>query len=387
MTRMNGWKMMGVVMVLAVSVAASAQTRQTSIPDRYPNLGAGARPLGMGSAFLTMPGSDVNGQFYNPASSDDFKQDWSFDVMNLMGAVDIKAYTVYKDVRTMARDMSNAANTSGKVAAFQTFFNNNVGRFVEVDIRLIPFAARTKHWTITMITEGNSVISLMNRAFPNFQLRGTGDVGVFGTTAWTLFEGLQAGVAVKGLYRMAIDKIVTTGDIVAQPNLSSIIGYKQWSKGIGVGADIGAKYTLPIWDSWAPVLAVVYQDIADTRFTAFKAGSGGKPAKIPQSVSAGVGVHPEMGDFRLHIEVSGTDLNQRKDILLKTHAGAELEFPRFGILKLALRGGANQGYPTGGATLDFSKFRLDMLVYGEEIGMVKREKGVYHYGVEFGFKF
>jgi hypothetical protein len=94
-----------------------------------------------------------------------------------------------------------------------------------------------------------------------------------------------------------------------------------------------------------------------------------------------------LGDFRLHLEVSGADLNQKKDLLLKTHAGAELEFPRFGILKLALRGGANQGYPTGGATLDFSAFRMDLLFYGEEIGMVKREKGVYHYGVEFGFKF
>lgn len=387
MTQLRWWKMAGVLAVLVASATATAQVRQTNIPDRYPNLGAGARPVGMGSAFLTFPGSDVNGQFYNPASSDDFKQDWTFDVMDVLGAVDIHSYTVYKDLKTMASDMSSAATTSGKVATFQTFFNNNAGRYVELDTRIIPFAARTKHWTITVITEANNVVSLRNRAFPNFQMRSTGDAGIFATTAWELFEGFQAGLAVKGLYRMTLDKIVTTGDIVANPNLSSIIGYSKWSKGIGVGADLGAKYTLPIWDSWAPVLAVAYQDIANTRFWAFKAGSGGKPAKIPQSVSAGIGVHPELGNFKLHIEISGSDLNQKKDMLLKSHAGAELEFPRLGILKLALRGGANQGYPTGGATLDFSVFRLDFLFYGEEVGMVKREKGVYHYGAEFGFKF
>lgn len=387
MTRMNWWKIVGVLGVVLLATTASAQTRQTNIPDRYPNLGAGARPLGMGSAFLTMPGSDVNGQFYNPASSDDFKQDWTFDIMNILAAVDAKSYTVYKDMKTMANDISNSTTTSGKVAAFQTFFNNNVGKYVELDTRIIPVSARTKHFTLTVITEANNVVSLQNRAFANFQMRSTGDAGVFATTAWELFEGFQAGLAIKGIYRMALDKIVTTGDIVAQPNLSSIIGYSQWSKGIGVGADLGAKYTLPIWDSWAPVLAVVYQDIADTRFTAFKAGSGGKPAKIPQTVNAAVGVHPELGDFRLHLEVSGTELNQRKDLLLKTHAGAELEFPRFGFMKLSLRAGANQGYPTGGATLDFKLFRMDLLAYAEEVGMVKREKGVYHYGVEFGFKF
>lgn len=386
MTQLNWWKMAGVLAVLVASATVSAQTRQTNIPDRYPNLGAGARPLGMGSAFLTMPGSDINGQFYNPASSDDFKQDWTFDVMNIMGAVDTRAYTVYKDMKTLADDMSGAG-TSGKVTAFQTFFNSNVGKYVELDARIIPIAARTKHWTITSIIEGNNVISLTNRAFPNFQMRSTSDAGIFATTAWELFEGFQAGLAIKGLYRMALDKMVTTGDIVSQPNLSSIIGYSQWSKGIGVGADLGAKYTLPVWDSWAPVVAVVYQDIANTRFTAFKAGNGGKPANIPQSVSAAVGVHPELGDFKLHLEASGTDLNQKKDVLLKTHAGAELEFPRLGILKLKVRAGANQGYPTGGATLDFSMFRLDLLAYGEEIGMVKREKSVYHYGLEFGFKF
>lgn len=387
MTQLRWWKMVGVMAVLVLAATASAQVRQTSIPDRYPNLGAGARPLGMGSSFLTMPGSDVNGQFYNPASSDDFKQDWTFDVMDIMGAVDIKSYTVFKDMKTMANDISDATTTNGKVAAFETFFNKNVGRYVELDTRIIPIAARTKHWTITMITEANNVVSLQNQAFPNFQMRGTGDAGIFATTAWELFEGFQAGLAVKGLYRMSLDKIVTTGDIVAQPNMSSIIGYKQWSKGIGVGADLGAKYTLPVWDSWAPVFAVAYQDIGNTRFKAFHAGSGGKPASISQAVSAAVGVHPELGDFRLHLEVTGTELNQSKEVLLKTHAGAELEFPRFGVLKMALRAGANQGYPTGGATFDFSMFRLDLLAYGEETGMTKREKGVYHYGLEFGFKF
>lgn len=373
-------------MVLGMSSVASAQTRQTAIPDRYPNLGAGARPLGMGSSFLTMPGSDVNGQFYNPASSDDFKQDWAFDVLDILGAVDIKAYSVYKDLKTMADDIGNSNTTTGKVTAFDTFFDKNVGKYVEIDTRIIPIAARTKHWTMTLVTEANNVVSTQNSMFRNIQIRGTGDVGLFGTTAWEVFEGLQVGLAVKGLYRMALDKIVTTGDIVSSPNLSSIVGYKQWSKGIGVGADLGAKYTLPFWDSWAPVVAVVYQDIADTRFKAFKAGSGGKPAKIPQSVSAAVGFHPELGDFKLHLEITGADLNQKKDILLKSHAGAELEFPRLGFVKLALRAGANQGYPTGGATLDFKMFRMDLLFYGEETGLVKRVKGVYHYGFEFGFK-
>lgn len=341
----------------------------------------------MGNAFITMPGSDINGQFYNPASTDDFKQTWTFEAMDVQGAVDTKSYTLFKDLKDMASNISNSATTNGKVAAFQTFFNNHTGQFVEIDTRVIPFAARTKHFTGTLISEVNTALSLRNQAFPNFQMKGTGDVGIVLSTGWELFEGFQAGLTAKGLYRMALDTTVTTADIIAQAKLQNIIGLKQWNKGIGGGADIGAKYTLPIFDSWAPVVAVVWQDIGNTRFKAFKAQSGTTPAHIQQSVTAGVGVHPELGDFKLHLEFSASQLNQKMDLLLRTHAGAELEFPRLGVLKLALRAGANQGYPTGGASLDFGLFRMNLLAYGEELGMVKREKGIYHYGAEFGFKF
>ncbi|PIR19937.1 MAG: hypothetical protein COV45_08125 [Deltaproteobacteria bacterium CG11_big_fil_rev_8_21_14_0_20_47_16] len=377
----------GLAITLFGILAPTLASAQTSIPDRYPNLGAGARPLGMGSAFITMPGSDINGQFYNPASADDFHQDWEFEVMDIFGQADSKSYSVFKDLRNMAKDISNSSTTNGKVSAFQTFFNQHVGQFVEIDSRIIPYAMRRKHFTGTVIAEANTVLSMRNPAFPNIQMKGTGDGGIFLSTAWELFEGFQAGVAAKALYRMNIDTTVTTADIIAQSKLQNIIGLKQWNKGIGGGADIGAKYTLPIWDSWAPVLGAVWQDIGDTRFKAFKSQNGGTPSRIKQSVTTAIGVHPELADFRLHIEFSASQLNQDMDFLLKTHGGVELECPRLGIFKLSLRTGVNQGYPTGGATLDFEHVKLTLLAYGEEAGLVKREKGIYHYGAELNFPF
>lgn len=385
MTRSHAKKFWGVAFFLGILIPVFANA-QTAIPNRYPDLGAGARPQGMGNAFITMPGSDINGQFYNPASSDDFKQNWTYEIMDTQAEIDTKSISMVKDVKNLSKDISNATTTSGKVAAFESFFNSHVGQFSESDLRIIPFGVRTKHFTGTVIMETNSAISMRNRAFPNMQVKGTADGGAFLTYAWELFDGFQAGVAGKVLYRNDIDTTVTTGDIVAQAKLANILGYKQWNKGIGGGADLGAKYTLPLWDEWAPVVGVVWQDIGDTRFTSFHSQNGA-PTRIKQSLTAAVGVHPEIGDFKLHLEVSASQLNQNMDFLLMSHAGAELEFPRLGVLKMALRAGANQGYPTGGASFDFGLFKLDLLAYGEEEGLTKREKGLYHYGVDFGFKF
>lgn len=389
MTQRATVKFVIIAIVLVVCATAQAFTQQTNIRDRWPNLGMGLRPVGMGSAFLTMPGTDINSQFYNVASTDDFKQDWKFSFMNLSADSTKETYSIFKDAKNMGTDISNSTTTAGKVSAFQTFFNNHVGQYAESNIRLPVFGMQTKHLTFTLIGEGNEVISLRNRSFPNFQFRSVNDAGVMVSTAFEVpfIEGLQVGVGVKGLYRIMIDKIVTTADIIASAKLQDIIGLKQFSKGIGVGVDLGAKYTLPIWDSWAPVLAVSYQDIGNTRFKAFKSNIGGAPQQTPQTVNIGVGVHPELADFKLHLEFATTELNRKESFIIKTHGGAELEFPRVGILKIALRAGANQGYASGGASLGFPGFKLNLAAWGEEVGQYTREQGVYHYGAELAFQF
>jgi len=367
-----------------LSLVASAQTT-TSIPDNYPSLGRGIRPLGMGNAFLSMKGTDDNALYYNPAAINDFDRNIDFRMPSPIVDFNTGMIDTVKDVFDLADDLDKETSDSGKTTTFNTFFNNHVGDFNSVNLLLPFFGVQHKRIAASVVLDSRSTISLRNRAFPNFELKTRNDGGVIvGGAHGFFFDDLQVGAAVKFLYRVGLEEIITMNDILAG-SLDSQIGLDQWKKGFGVGGDVGVKYKVYDFESSVmeflqPTVAATWQDVGNTRF------SGGAP-NTRQSMSAGFGIHPELGPAQFSILADFREINQKQDLMKKMHAGVEARFKELLFTETAIRGGVNQGYPTAGLSLDWPVFGIDVAFYGEEVGKTTRQKAVYHLATALNFVF
>lgn len=367
----------GVVVIGPLGVGA----KETSIADTFPSLGRSVRSLGMGNVGLTLPGTDPMVMFYNPAALQDLPRSAQFQLPSLTASINKDLIATTKDVLNMLDDLDSSTTQTGDLGFFETFFNKRVGQFQQVEVNAPLFGFGMKGWGAALLVDSRTTFSLRNRAFPNFEMRTRNDGAVaLGKSIGIWGDDLAIGVMAKGIYRVERDKVVTTSDVIAN-TVKDQLRWSSWGKGIGFGGDVGVRWRLPfLWDI-KPVVAVTYQDIGNTRFrkTAL--------TDTPQSLNAAIGIQPKFGDVDVFIEAAATQLNQKRDLMTRLHAGAEVRLPRWGVFQLSLRGGTNQGYATGGFTLDFSAIRIDGAFFGEEIGDRKRQGSSYKYAVAIGTHF
>ncbi|MBI2343403.1 MAG: hypothetical protein HYV02_03565 [Deltaproteobacteria bacterium] len=376
---------LGLTMVFGCLFLSSSiiHARETNIGDQYPSVARSVRALGMGNAFLTMRGRRTTDMFYNPATLHDLKPSWRFSAFGNDVGFSQKLIPMVKDLFDLSDDLKNSATDDGDINVFKTFFNKHVGEFQSVDYALTLFSMGRKDWGVALLTDSRTTVSMRNRAFPNFELHTNSDgIVAIGRSIGLFYDDLVLGALVKGIYRFQLDKIVTIGDILGG-ELGSIIGFDQWKRAFGIGGDIGARYAIPILWSVNPVIAVTYQDVAHTRFFAGDSGID----KTRNSLNAAIGIHPRLGDYELSVEAGASQLTDKRDIWTRLHAGAELRFPTFAATTLSVRGGTNQGYPTGGFSLEWPVATLDFAFYGEEKGVVKRVGANYKYAAAFNFYF
>lgn len=377
---------------LLLFFSSSALAERTHIANTYPTLGRGVRPLGMGNAFLTMQGTDENALFYNPAAIHDYSRDLTLTTGILPpSSVELNYVTIQlvKDVFDFQDDLDKATTDSDKIDTFKDFVDSHIGKFYSMAFRL-PIAGAYNRWfAASLISDDRIDISFRNRAFPNFEIRTTSLSGIaLGSAYGLLDETLSVGLATKILYGIENEQIITTSDILTQA--MDDFKWKEWKRGMGVGFDLGAKYHIPdfgvnIIDVLQPTVAVVYQDIGNTRFIAMKKNGG--PEKLPQTVSAGVGVHPTFGTIDTSLEVDFRELNVKEDLLLKLNVGAEARFPRMAGIKPSLRGGMQQSYPTVGCGLEIWKVTWNFAFFGKEVGQTTRQKAGYRLASEIVWRF
>lgn len=366
-------------LVLVLSSTPSF-AEDTGIGNEYPSLGRGVRALGMGNAFVSQKGTDYNAQFYNPAAINDFEKKRHYLFLNPGADINTGIYSTIKDVMDLSDDLSGDTD-SGKLDTFDTFVQSHAGDVNRVGLNLPLFHIRHKYYAAGLIVDGRTTISLRNPTFPNFELKSVNDAGVAAGGAYAFFDdSLQVGLNLKVLYRAAIEEQITSNDILNQ-DLGDIVGWSAWSKGYGVGVDLGTKYALPWWkETLRPTFGVTIQDIADTRF------SGGAP-KTPMSISAGGGVFPKFGPVDFGVLVDFREINQKQDILKKLHAGVEATFPKKFATKASVRLGTNQGYFASGLSLQFPIVGLHFAFYGEEVGEVSSQKASYRLASQLTFGF
>lgn len=365
--------------------SALASANDTHIGNTYPLLGRGMRPLGMGNAFLAMKGTDENAMFYNPAAIRDYSNELKINT----GLIPVPAFAFNYGTINLVKDTFNFKDAldaettdSGKIRAFNDFVNQHVGEFHDFEIHFPIIGMYNRYFSVSLISDDKLAISFRDRAFKNFEISSFNLNGVALGSAIGLFdETLEIGAVVKILYGIENARIITTNDILI--NNFDDFKWSNWKRGLGIGGDVGAKYSVPDFgidfiDTIKPTLAVTYQNIGKTRFK-FMQKNGG-PEALPQSVSAGLGFHPIIGPVETSILVDFRELNIREDFIMKLNAGVEARFPERIGLKTALRAGVNQGYPTVGGSLDVWKLRWDVAYFGKELGQYTREKCGYRIG-------
>lgn len=368
------------IVLLGGGEARAQQRKSTGISDEFPSIMRAVRPLGMGNAFLAMPGTDAIAQFYNPAAINDFEKERRYSVVAPVADFTPTFFGITSDLLDLRHELKSAQSASEKIRYFDSFTQRNTGAYDSFTTGMALFHVRHKRYAVGLVVDGRAVISLRNQAFPNFDFKTYNTAGVVGGSAIGLFDDtLQIGANLKLLYRMGIEDQITTSDILVY-SIKQLIGVGAWNKGFGVGADVGIKYRLPFMkDSLAPTIAVAVQDIAGTRFT-------GSVHQMPMSVSVGVGVFPRIGSGRFALLVDFREINRDINLLTKFHAGVEARLPKIGKTEIAVRAGCNQGYFAGGLTMGWGLFSIDFAGYGEEAGRYTYSRGDYRVATSMAFQ-
>lgn len=363
------WGMSALLVGLLLLPSTLLLAQSTSIPAEHPSLYKGVRPLGMGNAFIAMPGSDENAAFYNPAAINDYKRlgmrivsptlDFSTSIIGLVN-----------DTLDLS-DAIDAATTDGaKIEEFRNFVNQHIGEFQSIALRLPILQLQHKWFVLSTLADSRTTISFRNRTVTNFELSSRSDAGGLIGTAFGFWEDqVQVGLNLKVLYRISVDETITTDDITTAAKFSDVLSL---NRAPGVGFDLGLKGKVPSYgQKWLevikPTVGFTWQDIGNTRF------SGAVP-DTTQSIGLGVGIHPTLGQWEFHVENDFRELNQSVAFIRKWNIGAEVVAPKLLILRPSFRLGANQGYIAAGTSFDFRFLKLEFATYAEEAGVFSRQR-------------
>lgn len=372
---------------IAILFNVSSASAQTLAQRTSPRMMQGTRPLGMGNAFLAVPGSDENAMFYNPAAINDYEKKFKFRF--LLPTVEFSAKAINfiaSDIPDLADDLDAQATDAGKINVFNNFANNNTGRYEEVGVRGNVAIMMHKYITAAIFYNSDATIALLNPASSTIDLEAVSQGGVMVGSAYSFFDDhLQVGGAVKFIGRHMIDETITQRDVIASNNFNDILSATNF--GFGVGVDLGVKGSLPVqgkvWDFLKPQFALTYQDVGDTRFT------GDPVGRQQSSFNFGAAVFPEFWKLKSALAIDVRDIDHRTDFLNKFHAGYELTWPELSkiLRSVSLRVGVNQVYVTGGLTLDFKYFRIDAATYGRDIASqtIQKQSRMFTFQLSAGF--
>lgn len=325
-----------------------------SYAEEFPSLYRGIRPLGMGNAFITVA-DDENTLFYNPAGLNDVQGLGGVEILNPLiefSQVGLDAYHDFKDTN------------SGNVTEVTGLLGNYIGEQFSLRTSLYP-SIIFHNFGIGALGQVSFSGEVRNRVNPQVNVDGKVDVGgVVGIAYGFREKKVQVGVALKFVQRQRFQKTYYATDI-ADTNFDPSNDFSKEKKtGTGLSGDAGVKIN-PEWPL-RPSIGIVLQNIGDLNLD--------EAGKIPQQLNAGISIHPDLWIFKNTLALDVVDLTKNvegeNDFYKRVHMGAEIKLPYI----LSLRVGANQGYPSFGATIDLWIIKLAYAYYKEELGTVAGQK-------------
>lgn len=355
-------KLFGIT-IFTVLVTTSLMANIVSVNPR-------PRLLGMGGSGLAGTG-DFDSAMVNPAGLADNKT-WRLEVLPLLVEMPldlglVSSFQDYKDTADRA-----GATPAEKKAAYQTFLSDVAREALGTRINIYPnFTKGSFHFGVLADFNVNPRLRAGGLASNQVvELGGSsGTAGVIvGYGKNFLGDQLQVGITAKPLYRVAItpNQTQTLYDIVKGMNPNGNISdeifgtSKGDSKAAGLGFDLGMKYNIPYLEVIKPSIGLTYQDIGDTRFFT----GDPQPENIPQSVSAGLAIHPSFRFVTTTIAFDYRDINRPVDPLNKLHFGFETKFWNL----LAVRAGLAQMYWTAGLNVNLWIINFDAYIAAHEAG-------------------
>jgi hypothetical protein len=328
-----------------------------------PYIYKGARPLGMGGAFIALS-NDANALFYNPAGLADIKET-QLSPVGIEIESDRGGYRFTDDVLKLNFDNSN------KVAQF---LQGHIGDFGHVAASFFPNYS-SPDFAFGLIGSAKSNLQVRDRQFPKLVVDAIGDGGVCTGFAHSLLDNnLLVGANLKYLYRESLEHEYTISDMTTT-------GFKDRVRddinhGSGLLLDLGMIYKIQgaqgRTDQGPLQLGISINNLIGSKL--------GKAEDIDPHVD--LGVSKRIGNITLaadYVDIFG-QLGEDQDVGKRIHLG--LEYAATKILNL--RTGIYQGYVTFGIGLNMKQLQIDMLTYSEEVGTNSGQQKDRRYMLSFG---
>ena len=335
--------------------------------EEFPSLYRGIRPLGMGNAFITVA-DDENALFYNPAGLNDINGFGGVEIINPLIEFSQVGLDAYKDFKNIdSNNVTEVTNTLGKY----------IGERFSVRTSLYPNIT-FHNFGVGALGQLSFSGEVRNRVNPQINVDGKADVGgVVGIAYGFWDKKVQAGIGLKFIQRQRFQKTYYATDI-ADANFDPSKDFSDLKKtGTGFSGDLGVKVNPDL--PFRPSVGLVLQNIGDLNLD--------EAGKIPQQLNVGVSIHPDLWILKNTLALDVVDITKNvegeDDFYKRVHMGAEIKLPYV----LSLRVGANQGYPSYGATIDLWIIKLAYAHYKEELGVVAGQKGDERHVVQLAIGF
>lgn len=386
---MRGFKALFIFGVFCAMFSSSVHAQDMTM--RYsPHTMQGLRPLGMGNAFTAVKGSDINTLFYNPAGLADYDNKLRMDFLTVEGQISSGVIDFVGDILDLTDDIDAAGDDDAEIQVLDNFVDNNTNNFHEVGINLHVANFRRRFGKLgvaaSLFAENRTALEVEDTPENAVDFEVLSQVGLQVGLAHSFADDLfELGMAIKFIERHLIDDKIAESDLSTADSVSDFVETDNY--GFGVGVDLGLKTRLPfdakIVEILDPVIAITYQDVANTRFT-------GDVGNIPQSLSAGFSLNPSFTDkIRSTFAFDVRDINRDTSFITKMYAGYELLFDDISpiLRSVGARIGMAQGYFTAGLGVDVRFIKLEAATWGREIGLTSRQGQNRMWGVQFSGAF
>lgn len=326
----------------------------------------GARPLGMGGAFVAVS-NDQNALFYNPAGLSHVP-DRRLVLLAVEAEVGQGAYDAYTDILDV--------DTDNELEVAQ-FLRDYIGEYSHAAAAVFPYYIRP-HFAFGIFGAANTNFIARNYQYPSLVIDSTADVGAALGYAHAFFnDALSIGASLKYVVRKSLNETYTVPDITSD-NFDDMVE-DDVQDGSGILLDIGFIYRFE-------KVAIGQKDVV------FQIGLSannligsdmGHARDIEEHVDVGIAASVDSWLFALdYFDVAGM-IDDDDDPGKRIRLGVEYQFEKL----FAVRAGLYQGYTTLGLEIDTRYVLIDLLTYAEEVGTYagQHRDRRYMLGLKFGF--
>jgi hypothetical protein len=328
----------------------------------------GIRGLGMGGADIATV-NDETALLVNPAALGKLRDSYGtiFDpeAEGSSGNANILLNKFFANPFSLS-DVKDATDISR-----ETPYHTRIGLFPSMVVRNFGIGIYARY---TLDAEMNAAGNVLETFYQE-------DIATVLGYSLRLWDGrIKLGVSARAISRIQVDKdLDPTGSLSVKDHAT---------EGLGVATDAGLILTAP-W-TYLPTLSIVARDIGGTSFDSGKGirmDTADRPPDVPTDYDVALALFPIHGNnsrssFSLQYShvLASADFSDRYRFY---HMGYEWNYADF----FFLRAGMNGRYWTAGLEIASETTQLQLVSYGEEIGVDPAKREDRRYGFKFAIRY